>query len=220
VNRSQDVPPALLQRLSDRRPIIATVSGADAQTGEWPEQHTGDVLRARVLSALREADRHGGLRVYYPSVPGLIDPDHPLNASDLSDAAVGQRSLPHARRRAWLGTALLLAMLGLAAAWRWTALSEWLEPQALAGCLTSVLHGPLGPVLVAAGFVAGSLIAIPVTLLILVAALVLVVIVGPTLLARRLLGRTNFRRSGELPRMTGLLTLRGEDANPFNAEMP
>ena len=36
------------------------------ETGGWLEQHTMDVLRARRLGPLREADRHGRLRVYYP----------------------------------------------------------------------------------------------------------------------------------------------------------
>jgi phosphatidylserine/phosphatidylglycerophosphate/cardiolipin synthase-like enzyme/membrane protein DedA with SNARE-associated domain len=35
------------------------------QTGGWLEQHTMDVLRARLLRSLRDADRHGRLRVYY-----------------------------------------------------------------------------------------------------------------------------------------------------------
>lgn len=34
------------------------------KTGGWLEQHTMDVLRARLLTDLREADRHGRLRVY------------------------------------------------------------------------------------------------------------------------------------------------------------
>lgn len=42
-------------------------------SGGWLEQHTMDVLRERVLRFLREADRHGRLRVYYPHVPGLTD---------------------------------------------------------------------------------------------------------------------------------------------------
>jgi len=262
------------------------------ETGGWLEQHTMDVLRARQLRILREADRHGRLRVYYPSVPELqsgclmvhaklmivddellrvgssnlsnrsmgldsecdlcvaardegdratiaglrrgllgmflgvdtesvanaeeretgliaaieslrsqgrtlaplpgeadpewerqlpddrlIDPDRPLNVSSLGDTVIGRRALPHARRRLWLGTGLILTLLALAAAWRWTDLGTWLQPEALAAGLTAALQGPWGPALLAAGFVLGSLIAIPVTLLILVTALVY----GPTL---------------------------------------
>lgn len=258
------------------------------ETGDWLEQHTMDVLRARRLGPLREADRHGRLRVYYPAVPGLengclmvhaklmivddrllrvgssnlsnrsmgldtecdlciaardagekaaiaglrrqllgmflglesksvawaeeresgliaaieslrsdgrtlaplsseadpewerqlpddrlIDPDRPLNASDVSNAVIGRRSIPHARRRLWLGAGLVLMLLALAAAWRWTDLGTWLQqPQTLAQSVTAALHGPSGPALLAAGFVLGSLIAVPVTLLILVTALV------------------------------------------------
>jgi phospholipase D1/2 len=107
----------------------------------------------------------------------LIDPDRPLNASDLSYAVVGQRSLPHARRRIWLGSGLVLALLVQAAAWRRTGLGDWLQPQFLAASSTALLHGPWGPGLIVAGFVLGSLIAVPVTLLILVSAL----IYGPAL---------------------------------------
>lgn len=277
---------ALAARLRRRRgPEVVIV--LPRETGGWLEQHTMDVLRARRLAPLREADRHGRLRVYYPVVPGLdsgclmvhakltivddrllrvgsanlsnrsmgldtecdlcveardegsraaiaglrrrllamllgvdsgavadaeereagliaaveslrsdartlaplsgdvdpewerqlpaahlIDPDRPLNAEDIGDAVMGARSLVPARRRLWLGVGLVLLVLALAAAWRWTPLGDWLEPRAMADALTGALHGPWGPVLTVAGFVGGSLLAIPVTLLILVAALV------------------------------------------------
>lgn len=45
------------------------------RTGGWLEQNTMDVLRARFLGTLRDADRYGRLRVYYPDVPGLA-PKH------------------------------------------------------------------------------------------------------------------------------------------------
>ena len=41
------------------------------QTGGWLEQMTMDVLRGRVVAQMREADRHGRLRIYYPYQPGL-----------------------------------------------------------------------------------------------------------------------------------------------------
>ncbi|MGD2084243.1 MAG: phospholipase D-like domain-containing protein, partial [Chromatiales bacterium] len=51
-----------------------TVIVLPLKTGGWLEQYTMDVLRARLLRGLREADRHDRLRVYYPHVPGL-EPD-------------------------------------------------------------------------------------------------------------------------------------------------
>ncbi|EXJ14579.1 Phospholipase D/Transphosphatidylase [Imhoffiella purpurea] len=43
------------------------------RTGAWIEQHTMDVLRARMLERMRRADRHDRLAVYYPDVQGLDD---------------------------------------------------------------------------------------------------------------------------------------------------
>src|SRR5688572_7268061 len=39
----------------------------------WLEEHTMHVLRTRLIQRLRQADRHGRFRVYYPHVPGLPD---------------------------------------------------------------------------------------------------------------------------------------------------
>jgi uncharacterized membrane protein YdjX (TVP38/TMEM64 family) len=102
----------------------------------------------------------------------LIDPDRPLNGDILEEVVVGKRHMPAARRRMLFGAGLILLLLALAAAWRWTPLGEWLEPGALAATVRSALLGPWGPLLLAAGYVVGSLIAVPVTLLILVTALV------------------------------------------------
>ncbi|MBK5938006.1 VTT domain-containing protein [Halochromatium roseum] len=43
------------------------------ETGHWLEQHTMDLIRARILERLRAADRHGRLHCYYPDLPGLGD---------------------------------------------------------------------------------------------------------------------------------------------------
>jgi phosphatidylserine/phosphatidylglycerophosphate/cardiolipin synthase-like enzyme/uncharacterized membrane protein YdjX (TVP38/TMEM64 family) len=39
----------------------------------WLEEHTMHVLRTRLIQRLRQADRHGRFRVYYPHIPGLAD---------------------------------------------------------------------------------------------------------------------------------------------------
>ncbi len=43
------------------------------QTGGWLEQVTMDVLRARRVKRMQDADRHHRLRIYYPHQPGLKD---------------------------------------------------------------------------------------------------------------------------------------------------
>ncbi|MEJ2328005.1 MAG: phospholipase D-like domain-containing protein [Chromatiaceae bacterium] len=61
---------ALARRLRQRKgPEVVIV--LPKETGDWLEQHTMDVLRARLLRPLREADVHGRLRVYYPAIPDL-----------------------------------------------------------------------------------------------------------------------------------------------------
>jgi uncharacterized membrane protein YdjX (TVP38/TMEM64 family) len=90
---------------------------------------------------------------------------------------VGRKALPQAHRRLWLSTGLVLLLLALAAAWRWTDLGSWLDPQTLSQSLAGVLHGPWGPGLLMLAYLVGSLLAVPVTLLILLTAL----IYGPAL---------------------------------------
>ncbi len=61
---SQRVGEALEQRLQQRDgPEVIVVM--PEKTGGWLEQHTMDVLRARLLSKLKQADRHDRLRIYY-----------------------------------------------------------------------------------------------------------------------------------------------------------
>ncbi|HXG49979.1 MAG TPA: VTT domain-containing protein [candidate division Zixibacteria bacterium] len=61
---------ALAKRLQDPRgPEIVIVVSCSSHG--WLEAATMDVLRARLLRRLREADRHGRLRVYCPTVAGL-----------------------------------------------------------------------------------------------------------------------------------------------------
>lgn len=61
---SQRVGEALEQRLQQRDgPEVVVVM--PEKTGGWLEQHTMDVLRARLLSKLKQADRHDRLRIYY-----------------------------------------------------------------------------------------------------------------------------------------------------------
>jgi len=58
---------ALAERLAEASgPEIVIV--LPRQTGGWLEQHTMDVLRARLVKKLRAADRHDRLRIYFPQL--------------------------------------------------------------------------------------------------------------------------------------------------------
>ena len=280
------------------------------KTGHWLEQHTMDILRARVLSRFRDADRHGRLRVFYPEVPGLeegclmvhaklmisddrvlriassnlsnrsmgldsecdlcviaregdergeiralrhrllgmflsvgpesvaesealvgrdghgllaaldhvsgahtgqavtsgdtpahlhlekldgridpewdrqlpdervVDPERPLSGALLTDALVGKENLPHMRWRILTTSGLVILLLVLVAVWRWTPVGEWLEPRVLADGIRGLNETPWGMPLGVLGFVLASLIAVPVTLLILTSSLVFGTVAG------------------------------------------
>lgn len=67
---SHIVATALAERLRDPSgPELVIV--LPKRSNGWLEQHTMDVLRARTLQRLREADEFGRLAVYYPALPGL-----------------------------------------------------------------------------------------------------------------------------------------------------
>jgi phosphatidylserine/phosphatidylglycerophosphate/cardiolipin synthase-like enzyme/uncharacterized membrane protein YdjX (TVP38/TMEM64 family) len=58
---------ALAARLKEKDgPEVVVVM--PQQTGGWLEQHTMDVLRARLVAQLREADHHDRLRIYYARI--------------------------------------------------------------------------------------------------------------------------------------------------------
>ena len=252
------------------------------KTGGWLEQHTMDVLRARVLQQLREADKHGRFRIY--SVRLAEDPQVSLmihakvmviddcfarvgssnasnrsmgldsecdiavesnEAQDCSDAIVafrrrllaehlgvekddvaaaeqvheslvetieslrgGERTLeplsgeipddvdawvpdsalldpekpiepdefldqivePDHRKPAYrylLRIGLLVAaVFGMAALWRWTPLSDWLDIDRAEAAANWIRDSRFTPVLVLAVYVIGGLVAVPITLMI------------------------------------------------------
>ncbi len=61
---------------------------------------------------------------------------------------------------------ILLLLLGLSAAWRWTPLGEWLSLERITGWIDHLRGSPLAPLIILGGYIVGSLILVPVTLLI------------------------------------------------------
>lgn len=67
---SQSIMGALIERLQEKDgPDVVLV--LPKQTGGWLEQNTMDVLRARIIVKIHEADLHGHLRVCYPHQEAL-----------------------------------------------------------------------------------------------------------------------------------------------------
>jgi phosphatidylserine/phosphatidylglycerophosphate/cardiolipin synthase-like enzyme/uncharacterized membrane protein YdjX (TVP38/TMEM64 family) len=106
----------------------------------------------------------------------LIDPEKPLELDLWVDKILPSKEQTRERERKfgpWLKVlALLGGVLALAAIWRWSPLSEWLNVDYLVGWANDLRDSPLGPVVVLGGFAIGSLVAFPITVLIVATLLV------------------------------------------------
>lgn len=78
---------------------------------------------------------------------------------------------PSSRRQLAIGAIVMLAALGLAAAWRWSPLGDWVEIPGLLAYVEEFRQSPGAPFLVIAGFLVGGLVMAPVTVLITVTVL-------------------------------------------------
>ncbi len=102
----------------------------------------------------------------------VIDPERPVDPDALADAIVPREGRRRAAGRIAVWTIVVLGVAGLAAAWRYTALSEWLDPRTLAGGARFVRESPAAPLWVLGAYLGAALVAFPITILIVATALV------------------------------------------------
>jgi phospholipase D1/2 len=76
------------------------------------------------------------------------------------------------RRSVWLAVAILVLLVGLAAAWRWTPLADLVSPRKITAWAISLRDNPARPLIILIAYVIGSLIMFPITVLILATAIV------------------------------------------------
>jgi uncharacterized membrane protein YdjX (TVP38/TMEM64 family) len=79
---------------------------------------------------------------------------------------------PARRKRIWIACAILLLLFAAAAAWKWTPLAEHITIAKMAGWAFSLRSNPARPVIILTAYVVGSLLFVPITVLIIVTALV------------------------------------------------
>jgi len=105
----------------------------------------------------------------------VVDPESPIDADEFSARLLRERGEDpdDAKRKHPVRSIVvtLAVLLGLALAWRFTPLSEWLDPARLAGVARPLIDEPWGPVVIVGAFVLGSLLMVPVTAMIVVASL-------------------------------------------------
>jgi len=100
------------------------------------------------------------------AAPDMFDPEQPVDPAQLVRRLLPDQERAPVRKRMTLWIALVALILGLAGAWRWTPLSEWVNPTALADMISELKTGAFTPFAVLGVYVLATLIMIPVTLLI------------------------------------------------------
>src|SRR5262249_33232968 len=80
--------------------------------------------------------------------------------------------LTNGRRQIWFGVAILLILFVAAGAWKWTPLADQIDIRKITIWVHSIRDNPGGPFIILAAYLAGSVLIIPITVLILATALV------------------------------------------------
>lgn len=106
----------------------------------------------------------------------LVDPEKPMDSELFVSNFVPEEYRPHSARRVVMAVITMAALLGLAAAWRWTPLGEMLDLNQLVEQARGLNAHPATPVLVVTVFGIAAALAIPLTLLVIAAVLAF----GPT----------------------------------------
>lgn len=126
------------------------------------------------LTALHKPDGHSlfALPLKVPAdvdelVPEgrFVDPEQPIQADLLVREVLARPESRPLFRRVALGGYLLLGIAAMAAAWRWTPLSQWLDVQTLATHIGALPHRWYGPLLMIGLVIVSSMLAFPITLM-------------------------------------------------------
>ncbi len=157
--------------------------------GTEPERLASETQRhslAEAIESLRQ--EHRLLEELDPQVdPNLdewlpestvIDPEKPVSPERLIATLVPEEEgkRPVSRRLLALAAGVM-GLFALAAAWRWTPMGDWLDMETLVSAANRFRSLDAAPLLAIGAFVAGGLLVIPITALIMVA----VIVFGPVL---------------------------------------
>ena len=101
----------------------------------------------------------------------VVDREKPVRFEEMTEFIIPEQEAGSGKVKISLTVVLLAGLLGLAAAWRWTPLNDWLQLETIFSFISSLKNHPLGAVWLIGAYLAGGLVAFPVSLLIVVTAL-------------------------------------------------
>lgn len=101
----------------------------------------------------------------------LLDPERPMDADRFVTHFVPDEHKSHTARRLVLGSLILIGLLGMAAAWRWTPLADWLHLDTLTRQAESLNADPAAPLVTILAISLAASLAVPLTLLVVAAVL-------------------------------------------------
>ena len=98
----------------------------------------------------------------------LLDPEKPVKFDQMMDRFVYEEDEENQTgKRQWVKLIVVLSLLlALAASWRWTPLSEWIDIKRLGGWVNAMKGSLLVPAVVMGIYVVGGMLMIPVTLMV------------------------------------------------------
>jgi phosphatidylserine/phosphatidylglycerophosphate/cardiolipin synthase-like enzyme/uncharacterized membrane protein YdjX (TVP38/TMEM64 family) len=100
----------------------------------------------------------------------VFDPESPVSPEKLIEEFVPEEvRKPGKHGLVRLGL-ILLVLLALSAAWRWTPLGDWLSLERITGWIDHLRGSPSAPFIILGGYIVGSLVLVPVTAMILATA--------------------------------------------------
>jgi len=135
---------SLIEAVNELGNSQRTLVPLEVETAEWSER----VLPARAI----------------------FDPERPVAPEKLVEEFVPEDARRSGKKRFLRWGLILLIFLCLSAAWRWTVLGEWLSVERVTGWIDHLRGSPSTPFVIVGGYVVGSLILVPVTLMVLATA--------------------------------------------------
>lgn len=149
---------------------VKAVARAEQETGSLIGSISALSGAGRTLAPL-EPELSDGMDAVIPE-GRIIDPERPIEPERLAARFLPSETQASSVGRRLIMGGLLVLFIALAVAWRWTELGEWLAPSRLASLAETIKAMPAAPLIVIGAFVLGTLLVVPVTLMIAVVVLV------------------------------------------------